>query len=327
MDLKPRTDPQFASAHAPIGADRAGQRLQEALVGLFPLLLPSRKACRKAIDRGIVLLNGKTATTAIRVQEGDEVSLVPLPAMPNDPGPGAPRTFKVIRPEGADHLTVWKPAGLATSGAGRLNLTRVLHHLARHGEDSMRRLLDPLHRDALPGPQPVHRLDRATAGWVCVALNLRTAEALGTAFANRHVEKRYLALVAGTAQPGSSRTPLDDKEAITHWSPLARGPLPVHGTATLLDVRIETGRTHQIRRHLAAAGHPLVGEDLYAPPGMTTAEAPRYSGHGLFLSAVALDIPAGPHGPALKARGLPPRKFSRIQWVAEALAHQEIEDS
>lgn len=319
MDLNPTEDPEFASASASIAADRAGQRLQEALVGLFPMLLPSRKSCRKAIDRGEVLINGMPSGTAVRVKAGDTVTLNLSRQAPPDPGPGAPRTLKTVRPEGADYAVVWKPAGLATSGTGRLTLARVLHHLALSGEQALRKQLAPLRRDAMPAPQPVHRLDRATAGWVCVALNLKAAESLGTAFAERRVEKRYLALAAGDVEPGSSRSPLDGREAITHWTPIAQGPLPVHGTATLLDVRIETGRTHQIRRHLAESGHPIVGEDRHATPDGGTAKAPRYSGHGLFLCAIGLRIPDGPHGPGLQVDGDPPRKFLRVGWAARAL--------
>lgn len=319
MDLNPTEDPEFASATAAIGPDREGQRMQEALVGLFPLLLPSRKSCRKAIDRGAVLVNGLPASTAVRVKTGDEITLKLATQAPPAPLAGAPRTLMTERPEGADYVVVWKPAGLATSGMGRLNLTRVLHHFSFHGDEHMREKLTPIRRDALSAPQPVHRLDRATAGWVCVALTLKAAESLGAAFAERRVEKRYLALAAGDVTTGSNRSPVDGRDAITHWTPIADGPLPVHGTATLLDIRIETGRTHQIRRHLAESGHPIVGEDRHATLDGGAATVHRYSGHGLFLCAMDLRIPQGPHGPGLHVKGNPPRKFYRISWAARAL--------
>ena len=327
MDLEATKHPDFACAKATIGPDRADLRMQDALVGLFPQWLPSRKSCRKALDRGTVLLNGVRATTGRRVTPGDQVVLnLPSPAA-LDPGPAAPQFLQTKRTDGADFLFVWKPAGLATSGSGRLNLANILRFMASGDMEEMRRALTPNRGDALNGPQPVHRLDRNTAGWVCVALNFAAAESLGKVFAERTVKKRYIALVAGILGAGSNRQPLDGKEAVTRWSPRAHGALPVHGTATLLDVVIETGRTHQIRRHLAAAGHPIVGEDQYPPPGMDIADAPRYTGHGLFLCAVELDIPAGLHGPAMCATGSPPRKFTRIRWVADALRRQDTEAS
>lgn len=327
MDLKATKHPDFACREATIEPDRAGLRMQDALVGLFPQWLPSRKSCRKALDRGMVELNGVQATTARRVTTGDHILLkLPSPAT-LDPGPGAPTNLKTMRGDGADFLFVWKPAGLATSGSGRLNLANIMRFMASGDDEGVRRTWAPHRSDALNGPQPVHRLDRNTAGWVCVALNLKAAESLGKAFAERTVTKRYIALVAGTPDTGDSRLPVDGKEAVTRWFPVAHGALPVHGTATLLDVIIETGRTHQIRRHLAAAGHPIVGEDQYPPPGMDIADTPRYTGHGLFLCALELAIPAGLHGPGMRATGTPPRKFTRIRWVADALRRQDTEAS
>ena len=133
MDLELPKHPEFARVAAKIASDRHGQRIQDALHGLFPTLLPSRKSCKKAIERGRIAINGVPSTTARRVQTGDEVVYLPDNAPPRPPGPGAPQHLKWHRPDGADHLFVWKPAGLATSGSGRLNLAAVLAHLAHAG--------------------------------------------------------------------------------------------------------------------------------------------------------------------------------------------------
>ena len=294
--------------------------MQEALVGLFPDWLPSRKSCRKAIDRGTIFCNGRLASTALRVEVGDRVEYRPEPTMAPDPGPRVPRHIRVVRPDNADFAFVWKPAGIPTSGPGLRHLAAILAHQAGHGRPEERAELEPLKRDGLPAPHPVHRLDRATSGWVCVALTLRAAGALGRTFAERLVEKRYLALAQGLLEDGVSETPLDDKTARTEWRVLGHGPLPVHGTATLLEVQPTTGRTHQIRRHLAAAGHPLVGEDEHAPPGFDPKTAPRYTGHGLFLCAIGLSIPEGDHGPTATVSATAPRKYTRVRWTADALA-------
>lgn len=331
MDLTPADTPknsrEFATATARIDAEREGMRMQEALVGLFPDWLPSRKSCRKAIDRGEIRCDGHVATTALRVSEGQVVQLMLSNAIAIHPGPGAPPSLKMVRTPGADYLLVWKPAGLATTGSGRLTLAHVLAFKADQGSEEERLLLRPIKRDALPHPHPVHRLDRATSGWVCVALNLSASASLGRAFAERKVEKRYLALVAGDLKSGSSETPIEGQDATTHWTTLARGPIPVHETASLIDIRIETGRTHQIRRHLSALGHPIVGEDLYCAPGVDLASAPRYTGSGLLLCAYALTIPKGVHGPSTHASSSLPRKFKRFRWVESALPHQETEAS
>ena len=183
----------------------------------------------------------------------------------------------------------------------------------------------PMH---LRWPQPVHRLDRVTSGWVCVALNLRTASSIGAAFAAQRIRKSYLALVAGDLDgQGECRLPLEGQTAHTSWNAIASGPLPVHGTATLLRVLPTTGRTHQIRRHCALLGHPIVGEDRY-PERVDTGEEPlRYKGNGLFLSAVELHIPAGEHGASSRISADAPKKFRRIAWVKNALSQDQATDA
>lgn len=319
MDREPTSNRKFVTASATIDGDRDGLRLQEALVGLFPDWLPSRKSCRKALDRGDVQCNGAAAGTALFVRTGDRIAYCPLSITPPDPGPNAPRHLHVHRADGADYALVWKPAGLATSGPGHFNLAGVMAHQALSGLPEERAALRPLQADGMPYPRTVHRLDRATSGWVCLALTLRAAQSLGQAFAERQVQKRYLALARGRVLDGHADTPLDGKTARTHWKALGHGALPVHGEATLLEVSPTTGRTHQIRRHLAGLGHPLVGEDAHSAPGIGLKEAPRYTGHGLFLCGIGLAIPPGPHGPACDVVAPVPRKYKRIRWAAHAL--------
>ena len=294
--------------------------MQEALVGLFPDWLPSRKSCRKAIDRGDIWCQGQRAHTALRVHTGDQVEFRPQPVEAPDPGNGPAGPLTIVRPRGGEVAFVWKSAGVATSGQGVRHLAGILAHRAQHGSPAERQALQPLQPDGMPNPQPVHRLDRPTSGWVCTALTLKAAASLGRAFAEHSVRKRYLALASGAVENGGSNVTLDGKSAHTTWRVLGQGALPVHGDATLLEVRPTTGRTHQIRRHLAAAGHPLVGEDEHAAPGLDPATAPRFTGHGLFLCAIGLSIPEGDHGPAAEVTADVPRKYKRIRWAAEALA-------
>jgi len=110
----------------------------------------------------------------------------------------------------------------------------------------------------------VHRLDRAANGLILVAHSKKVAAALSELFRERAVEKRYLAIVAGdfTPQPNPHRVeqPIDDKEAISEFS---LQQVSSDGKRSLVDVRIETGRKHQIRRHLAELGYPVIGDRLY----------------------------------------------------------------
>jgi len=110
----------------------------------------------------------------------------------------------------------------------------------------------------------VHRLDRAANGLILVAHSKKVAAALSKLFRERTVEKRYLAIVAGdfTPLPNPHRVeqPIDDKEAMSEFS---LQQVSNDGERSLVDVRIETGRKHQIRRHLAELGHPVIGDRLY----------------------------------------------------------------
>lgn len=110
----------------------------------------------------------------------------------------------------------------------------------------------------------VHRLDRATSGLMVVAYNKTTCASLANLFANREITKRYIALVAGIyGELNQTRTlteAIDGKAAISHITPLQYN---YDQNLSRLDVHIETGRKHQIRKHLSAAGHPVIGDRLY----------------------------------------------------------------
>ena len=148
--------------------------------------------------------------------------------------------------------SVWrKPYGLRSQGSKWGDHCTVVRWAERH--------LQP-ERPAFT----VHRLDRAANGLILVAHSKTIAAALSELFQKRAVEKRYLALVAGdfSLQPNPLRVdqPIDGKEAL---SEISMQQVSSDGERSLLDVRIETGRKHQIRRHLADLGHPVIGDRLY----------------------------------------------------------------
>lgn len=185
--------------------------------------------------------------------------------------------------EDHDLLVVEKPHGL------------VVHPAYRHPNGTLWDLLTPLFaaREIEERPRLLHRLDRDTSGLLCVPKQIAAHRFLERALQAGHFEKGYLAMVDGRpADTGMIDAPLgraaedrrrvvvraDGKHARTHYRTLRR--LPGHA---LLRVRLETGRTHQIRAHLVHIGHPLAGDPLYNP-GSTV--APR-----LFLHADRLAFP------------------------------------
>ncbi|NLG84485.1 MAG: RluA family pseudouridine synthase [Firmicutes bacterium] len=226
---------------------------------------PSRTMIQKAIAAGLATVNGRPAKAAQTVHPGDEVVLVPLPVE-------APRCDPEAIPlrlvyEDPDLLVVDKPRGMVVHPApGNLRGTLV-NALLAHVRD-----LSGVGGTLRPGI--VHRLDKDTTGLLVVAKNDTTHLALSAQLKERIMRRRYLALVHGIPKPGQGtirmpigRHPFDRKRMAVIAD--GRPAVTVYtvfeelGAYSLLGLMLETGRTHQIRVHLAAIGHPVVGDRVY----------------------------------------------------------------
>ncbi len=261
---------------AGIPAESAGRRLDQALAELFPDY--SRSRLSAWIKSGDVLVDGAVAIPRQIVRGGE---IITLRAQPTQEVPLAPESIALdIRFEDADLLVINKPAGLTVHpGAGQPGGTlqnALLHHDPKLAE--------------IPRAGIVHRLDKDTSGVMVVARSLRAHAALVQALQARDVHRQYLAIVYGTMIAGGSvdapigRHPRDrlrqaivegasGKPAVTHYR--VRERFRAH---TLIECRLESGRTHQIRVHLAHVRHALVGDQLYGqglklPKGATPALA------------------------------------------------------
>ncbi len=255
---------------------------------------PTRGSARKAAKRGELAVDGVPAEPARFVRPGAEVTWLEPEV---DHVPVMRLAVPVVFED--PHLAVLlKPGGLPTSGPLPRTLERALpHNLQPTGEP-----------DALRRPRPVHRLDAPTSGLVVVA-KTRTAHArLGWAFQERRVQKRYGAVVSGRLEgEGTFDAPLDERPAVTRYRALAHGHSLHVEWLTRLDLWPETGRTHQLRRHLSAAGHLILGDVAY---GCTL----RSKGLFLFAAALALEHPVT--GEPLTFEATEPRKF-RTLWARE----------
>jgi len=281
----------------------------------------SRSAAQRLIAEGRVRVNGALAEAGWRLRPGDEVTIL-LP--PQEEGhPQAEAIPLSILYEDEHLLVVNKPAGMATHpGAGRSTGTLVnalLAHrpeIASVGEDPLR-------------PGIVHRLDRETSGVLVVAATEAALKALQGQFRRGKVEKRYLALVYGHLSPAQAaieapigRDPIHrQRMAVLPEGRRARTEYRLLRTlegCSLLVVHLLTGRTHQVRVHLASIGHPVVGDRVYGPRRQAIA-APRQFLHAWWL---AFDHPVT--GARMAFEAPLPADLRRV-LEALGLAEKEIE--
>jgi len=242
--------------------DAAGQRLDRFLAR--HLALP-RNQVQRWIDDGRVRIAGTAAKASSRLEAGDELEWeAPPPALDERIEPEAGELAVLY--EDASLVAIDKPAGIVVHpGAGRKTGTLVHRLLARYPE---------LAGVGGPGrPGIVHRLDQGTSGVMVIARTAAAYQALARAFAARKVSKRYLAICHGAVrEPRQVDAPIGRHPTHRQQMAIRAGgrpavsrvrPLAVAAAASLVEVELLTGRTHQVRVHMKSLGHPLVGDVLY----------------------------------------------------------------
>jgi 23S rRNA pseudouridine1911/1915/1917 synthase len=266
--------------HAPVTltvpAEAAGQRLDQFIASQLPDL--SRARVQQLLRDEQAMVNAAPAKPSLKLRGGEQITVSggpppPLRAIPED------IPLDIVF-EDADLVVINKPAGMMVhAGAGatedernRGTLVNALLH--RFGQ------LSEVGGELRPGI--VHRLDKETSGLIIVAKNDVAHRKLAHQFSHREIAKRYIALVHGwpAKERGTVNLPISrdvvrrirmttrgsaGRTAVTHYAARQRFDSP-YGKFTLVDVRIETGRTHQIRVHMASLGHPVVGDTLYGAP-------------------------------------------------------------
>jgi 23S rRNA pseudouridine1911/1915/1917 synthase len=312
--------------------EEAGQRLDQVLVSRLGV---SRARVQQLIGEGKILLNGSAAKASLKLRGGESITVLgpaerpPLRAI-------AEQIPLDIAYEDEDLAIINKPAGMMVhAGAGATDDERnrgtlvnaLLHHFAT---------LSAVGGNLRPGI--VHRLDKETSGLIAVAKNDEAHRKLAEQFARREVKKKYVALVhgwmkkdSGTISASISRDRVrrirmttrqsGGREAVSHYTVVRRLETPF-GKFTLVEVKIDTGRTHQIRVHLSSLGHPIVGDTLYGAP-----EEIRGSrhGHGIgpsmslprnFLHAAELELQHPRTGIKLAMKStLPPELEAFLEMV------------
>ncbi len=292
--------------HVDTGEPRLDRFLAARETGL------TRSQLHRLIVDGSVLLNGAPARPSQRVQPGDRVCLTVPPPRPVGLVPQW-IPLKVVYQD-ADIVVIDKPAGLSVHpGPGHPDRTLVNALLARCPD------IQGIGGGIRPGI--VHRLDKDTSGLMVVAKTHQAHEALSAQIKARQVAKGYLALATGTVAPARglidapiARDPrhrkrmavvLGGREARTRYR-----VLETFAGCGLLELDLETGRTHQIRVHLAYAGHPLLGDVVYGSP------SPLLPRHFLHAHRLGFRHPAG-DGPVEFRSGLPEDLASVVDSLRE----------
>lgn len=307
------TQEQSPVKYLSIDSDQAGRRIDNYLTSIMRDIPKSR--IYQMLRRGEVRVDGKRIKQDYRLQEGDKVRIPPVSHQNRDNGgperPGAhllDRVRNSIIYEDSKLIVINKPSGIVVhGGSGRT-----------YGVIELLRLLQPDEADSL---QLAHRLDRETSGVLLIARNMKTLSWLHDCFKNRMVIKHYTALLKGrlkqsplrvdqsmsrTLKRGGERlSRIDDsgKSAETVFKTLR-----MFGDATLTDVTISTGRTHQIRVHAAEIEHPLAGDDKYGERSYNS-KLKKAGLKRLFLHAASISIPAYQGHKALSVKAALPQEL------------------
>ena len=251
--------------------DNSPERLDMFISREVPDL--TRSAVQRLIDAGLITVNGVPPRPSLKLKGGEQVFIeIPPPA------PAVPQAEELplaILYEDSDLIVLDKAAGMSVHpGAGNPDGTLV-NALLCHCDD-----LSGIGGEIRPGI--VHRIDKDTTGVIVVAKNDRAHLELARQFQEHSIKRVYFALVYGSPKTDKGRIesaigrhPVDRKKmsgnarrgklAVTHWKVIGR-----YGPVTAVELRLETGRTHQIRVHLSEAGFPLLGDPVYGSSGRLT---------------------------------------------------------
>ena len=257
--------------------------------------IPSASQARKLRKKGLLQKNGSVCPLPVTIQPGDTLTLYPRVVHRKL----YEHTVQVVYEDDCMAVVVKDP-GLRTSGNRFRTLVNCLPH----------NLQPATAKDALPWPHTVHRLDDRTGGLVAIAKTASANMGLGRIFQHRRVQKRYRAIVIGRLE-GSGRVTIDvqGKAAASRYAARIHTPSTRFGWLTTVDLWPETGRTHQLRQHVAHLGHPILGDDLY------TGDVPNLRHKGLHLWALALDLEHPLTGAPLSVEIDEPGKFdTRRAW-------------
>ncbi len=269
-------------------------RLSDYAGGIF-LLKPSRKGMKKAIDKGLVHVNGQKATTAKLLHGGEVITLFEDANLLKKPR--ITLNLNVIYED--DSLAIiHKPAGILVSGNKRFTIENALPFNLKKSN-----LID-----ALEHPQAIHRLDYPTSGLLLIGKTVSSTIQLNKLFEQKKIKKIYHAIIIGKPdkKQDTIQTAIDTKPACSEFEVLDFQASARFEFLSLVQLSPKTGRTHQLRIHMASIGHPILGDKRYGKEDLIL------KGKGLYLHASGLAFNHPKTGKRLSIQTSLPKKFLKI---------------
>lgn len=248
---------------------------------------------KKAIAKGLVKLNGKTANTGDFVKDGD---LIELFEDTDRTKPEIELNLEVLFED--DHLAIiTKPAGIEVSGNKRWTVGNALASNLKLSTET----------DALKYPEPIHRLDYPTSGALLIGKTSKAVIALNKLFEEHQIEKVYHAICIGKMDAaGTIESDIDGKSSRSDFQVLQTVPSERFESLNLVELKPHTGRRHQLRKHLASIGNPILGDKQYGVEGLIL------KGKGLYLHSSSLSFVHPATKENLTVKSVLPRKFGKI---------------
>lgn len=268
------------------------KRIIDYVLEVSNAIYPSRSSLKKAFKKGLISLNGAVATEGQWVKLGDHIKLSKEEAQQTKI---FPLKLKIIYED--DYLAIIdKPAGFAVSGNYYKTIQNALAYNLKPSEQS----------DGIALARPAHRLDKLTSGLLLIAKCRKAQASFGRQFEEQAVSKTYLALVKGKlCGSGAFDEPIEGQEAYSQFTSRLTSRSLSYGWISLIELKPKTGRTHQLRIHLAKAGHPIIGDYLYDEHNVL-------KGKGLFLNASKLSLTHPQSGEKMTYKVELPAKFEAL---------------